>query len=220
MRTIPILTLRQAAEIHGGMSQTSKMPCKSSSLPTIACNVGAKMATVAGSICSTCYANKGNYVKYAANIEPAQHARLVALDDPLWLDAMVRTIGTDPYFRHHDSGDLQNLAHLELIVELAKRTPGCRHWLPTREYAVVGQFVAKHGRDSIPGNLVIRLSAMFPDVPVRIPASLAGVRGITSSNVHSHAAPVGQACIAPQQKGECRDCRACWSDAVVSYHLH
>jgi hypothetical protein len=112
------------------------------------------------------------------------------------------------------------LAHLELIAELARRTPDCRHWLPTREYAVVGAFVAKHGRDAIPANLVIRLSAMFPDRPVRVPASLAGVRGIATSNVHSKAAPVGQTCVAPQQGGACKDCRACWSDVTVSYKLH
>ena len=220
MKTIPILTLRQAAEIHGGMSQTSKIPCKSSSLPTIACNVGEQMAKVKGSICSSCYANKGFYSMYASTIEPAQHARLVALDDPLWLDAMVRTIGADQYFRHHDSGDLQSLAHLEMIAELSRRTPNCRHWLPTREYAIVGAFVAKHGRDAVPANLIIRLSAMFPDQPVRIPASLSGIRGITTSNVHDKAAPVGVVCAASSQGGACRDCRVCWSDAVVTYHLH
>jgi hypothetical protein len=89
---------KQAHEIHGGLTQTTKMPCQSYSLPTIACVTGFKMRAIAGSICSDCYADKGNYRKYANNIEPAQHARLVSIDDPLWVDAMVVSIGTDAYF--------------------------------------------------------------------------------------------------------------------------
>lgn len=87
-----IMLKKVAAAVHGGLTQTSKMPCKSYSLPTVACVTGFRMAQVAGSICSSCYANKGNYQAYAANIEPAQHARLVLLSDPLWVDAMVASI--------------------------------------------------------------------------------------------------------------------------------
>jgi hypothetical protein len=84
------------------------MPCQSYSLPTIACVTGFKMREIAGSICASCYADKGNYRKYANNIEPAQHARLVSIDDPLWVDAMVVSIGTDAYF--HDADSLAWLA--------------------------------------------------------------------------------------------------------------
>ena len=166
---------RHAAEITGGLTQTSKMPCKSYSLPTIACQTGYKMAQIPGSICSSCYANKGFYSVYAKTIEPAQHARLASIDDALWIDAMVSLIGPDTYFRWHDSGDIQSLAHLEKIASVCQATPGCQHWLPTREYAIVKQYIAKHG--SIPGNLVIRLSAMYPDQPVAVPASLVRIHG-------------------------------------------
>jgi hypothetical protein len=84
-----------------------------------------------------CYADKGNYRKYSNNIEPVQHARLVSIDDPLWVDAMVVSIGKDKYFRWHDSGDIQSIDHLEKIADVAKRTPNCMHWLPTREYGIV-----------------------------------------------------------------------------------
>lgn len=227
MRTIPIIPMTKtaAAMVCGSVSQTTKMPCKSSSLPTEACDTGFKMAQIAGSICSVCYADKGNYAKYAATIKPAQFARLdavlQAMESPeyaqAWVSGMVSLIGTDAYFRHHDSGDLQGLAHLELIAALCDATPHCRHWLPTREYGIVKAFIAKHGK--LPGNLTIRLSAMYPDQPVKVPASLQGVPGIAVSNVHT-GAPIGQACIAPTQNGECRDCRACWSDVTVSYLMH
>jgi hypothetical protein len=43
------------------MSNTSKMPCPSFSLPAQACKVGAKLAKIEGSVCHGCYALKGFY---------------------------------------------------------------------------------------------------------------------------------------------------------------
>ena len=220
------LNKKQAHEIHGGLTQTTKMPCKSYSLPTIACVTGFKMRAIAGSICSKCYAEKGNYKKYAGNIEPAQHARLesisLAIAEPeyraLWIQAMAVSIGDDEYFRFHDSGDLQNIEHLELYAELARAMPNCKFWLPTREYGIVSAFTAQY---DIPDNLIIRLSAMFTDRPVIVPASLKGIAGVAVSNVHRKKA-IGTACNAPSTNGECRTCRKCWSRAVaaVSYSIH
>ena len=206
---------KQAREIHGGLTQTTKMPCQSYSLPTIACITGFKMRAIAGSICAMCYAEKGNYRKYSNNIEPVQHARLesivMAIADPeyraAWIQAMIISIGDDDYFRFHDSGDIQNIEHLELYAELARALPNCKFWLPTREYGIVSAFTAQY---DIPDNLIIRLSAMFTDKPVIVPKTLQGVKGIAVSNVHSKKA-IGTACNAPKQNGECRTCRACWS---------
>jgi len=217
MRVIPILTKAQAATVAGSVTTTSKMPCKSYSLPTVACITGYKMSKIAGSICNTCYANKGNYVQYANNIEPAQHARLDSLVDPLWVDAMVAHIGSDSYFRWHDSGDLQGLWHLEKIAQVAELTPNCKHWLPTREYSMVKAYIAKHGQ--LPKNLIVRLSAMYVDKAVTIPASLQGQANVTVSNVHTVTA-IGHECNSPKQGGKCLDCRACWSTKPVSYKIH
>jgi len=187
------------------------------------------MAKVAGSICASCYADKGLYAAYANTIKPAQFSRLDAVWQAMenheyaqgWISGMVAMIGRDAFFRWHDSGDLQGLAHLELIADVCRATLGTRHWLPTREYGTVKEFIAKHGRDAIPGNLTIRLSAMYADCAVEIPASLRDIRNITASNVHTPGAIVhGMACNAPAQGGACKDCRACWTDAVVSYELH
>jgi len=228
MKIIPISKI-EAKATCGTLTQTSKMPCKSSSLPTEACITGFKMAQIAGSICSQCYADKGFYSVYQNTIKPAQFARLDSVWNAmqnseaaaLWISGMVALIGEDKYFRHHDSGDLQGFDHLNLIVLLARATPHCKHWLPTREYGIVKKYIEVFGRDAIPENLTIRLSAMYPDKPVQIPASLQGVRGITASNVHSSGASVqGFRCKAPAQGGACIDCRACWSDTVVSYALH
>ena len=213
-----VISIKSANEITGGLTQTSKMPCKSYSLPTIACVTGYEMRNVAGSICSKCYACKGFYAMYETTIEPSQMARLSSIDDPEWRDAMVRLIGYDPFFRWHDSGDLQSAHHLSLIVSVCEATPKTMHWLPTREYGMVKEYLTNGGK--IPANLVIRLSAMFPDKPVIIPKSLQNIDGITATNVHT-VAPIGKECTAYQNDGKCGDCRDCWNRKdVISYPLH
>ena len=212
-----IMLKKDASMITGGLTQTSKMPCKSYSLPTEACITGFKMSKVAGSICASCYADKGFYSMYQNTIKPAQFARLDSLNDPAWVDAMVCLIGSDPYFRWHDSGDIQGLEHFEKIVEVANLTPKTKHWLPTREYSIIKAFIAK-GK-TIPKNLIVRLSGMYPDKPVQVPSSLQGIKGITTSNVHT-SKPIGKACKAPSQSGECRECRECWTDKPISYLMH
>lgn len=222
-QTITFTRKKDAIAATGGLTQTTKMPCKSWSIPVAACQTGWVMAQIKGSVCSKCYADRGNYAKYHTTIEPAQHARLAALDEPdLWVSGMTTLIGVDAYFRWLDSGDTQSLLHLEMMVEVARRTPRTRHWLPTREYGIVKAFIAKHGRDAVPPNLVIRLSAMYIDKPVVIPLSLRGVPNITASNVHSKgSAPIGKRCVAPDQDGKCDDCRECWEpDTVTSYEQH
>ena len=208
-----------AAKAIGGLTATSKMGCKSYSLPTSACVTGARMAQVKGSVCSICYADRGFYKLYAKTIVPAQNARLASIESPDWVINMVTAIGKDKYFRWHDSGDIQSLAHLEKIAQVCELTPGTRHWLPTREYAIAAMFTATH---AVPANLIIRLSAMFPDVPVKVPAKLAGIPGVAVSNVHADKAASGMECPAPRQGNKCLDCRACWNRDVesVSYHQH
>lgn len=226
MRIIPI-TKATATTVCGSVTATSKMPCPSYSLPTESCNVGYNMAKMPGSICSKCYANKGNYARYENNIKPAQFARLdsvwQAMADSesatLWVSGIVAHIGNNAYFRWHDSGDLQGLAHLELIVAVCNATPGTMHWLPTREYAIVKAYIEKHG--AMPKNLIVRLSAMYPDQPVKIPASLQNIKNVTTSNVHTKNAPiVGQKCKSVENNGACGDCRLCWTNETVSYEIH
>jgi hypothetical protein len=223
MESKPIAIFKTKAEakaLTGGCTQTSKMPCESYSLPTEACITGAKLAKVAGSICSQCYANKGFYKVYEKTIKPAQHKRLESIQHEGWVPAMVKLIGKSKFFRWHDSGDIQSVEHLLKLVQIAELMPQTSFWLPTREYGIVKDFVNRYGR--IPANLTIRLSAMFVDQPVKIPASLAHELSIVSANVHAKAEPVGMVCNAPAQGGECRECRACWDSSIkaVSYHVH
>lgn len=218
---IVLMTKADASTIVGGLSRPSKMPCKSWSIPVFACKRGAQLAAIPNSTCSICYADKGRYAARRDVIEPAQVARMLAIDDPLWVEAMVTLIATDRHFRWFDAGDLQDITMLVCIAEVVSRTPWTEHWLPTREYEIVAEYLAQYG--PLPPNLTIRLSAFMIDAQAKIPAALRGVRGITTSEVHTGAPrPDVAPCPAYTQGGKCLDCRACWSRdvATVSYPAH
>lgn len=199
----------------GTLSKPSKMPCYSFSIPAKRCITGKKLRDVEGSICSKCYALKGRYV--FPNVQDALETRFRGMSDPQWIDKMVFMIGKrekSGFFRWHDSGDLQSVAHLAAIVEIAKRLPNIRFWLPTREFSFVREFMDAH---AIPDNLTIRLSAlMFDGHP---PLGIAKLLGLTTSG-----ASTGNdfSCPSSKQEGKCLDCRACWDKSIqnINYKQH
>jgi hypothetical protein len=221
----------------GGFSDPSKMPGKSIGYPAgPACPTGCKLGTLSGSVCSKCYAQRGNYV--FKNVKQAQDRRFKKLKGALgdtgkaktWVEGLSGRIGAlrVPYFRWHDSGDIQNLKHLKLMVEVAKNTPNVRHWVPTKELATVKKYM---GSNEIPENMNIRISA--PMIGQRI--SPGGI--LTSSSVSDHRGrpeskfveDPGFKCPATYEHdrpeataGKCMECRACWSRSVknVDYDLH
>ena len=162
--TVPIKTLKQAKETVGGWTVTRKMETISWSTSAHKCKTGSKLRKIKNTVCSTCYALKGNYVRYAKNIEPAMERRLKSLDDPNWVNAMIyimnnqKSVITSGLFRWHDSGDIQSTDHLHKIVKIAEATPNVRHWLPTKESNFIHNY-----KGSIPKNLIIRLSGSFVD---------------------------------------------------------
>lgn len=215
-----ILTGRTMASLGsavGGLSQTGKMPWLSSSFPAQRCKVGAKLRAIPGSVCSTCYALKGNYALYPA-IFAAQENRhqLMIADLGAWADNMATLIagkaGRQPehkrYFRFHDAGDLQSLDHLRAIVAIALAVPSVRFWIPTKEKAIVKAFHRAHG--DFPHNLVVRISgAMIGDEAPQYRHT---------STVSTDATQVTCKAIA----GVCGDCRTCWDGKVtnVTYKKH
>lgn len=205
-------TLKEADAVHGGMGRPSKMPGLSYGIPAKHCKVGAKLAKVPGSVCSTCYALKGRYV--FKNVQDAQERRFNSLSHPHWVDAIVFTLTRlkVEYFRWHDSGDLQGEWHLANIVEVARRLPDTKFWLPTRENALVSKWIRDHG--PFPTNLVVRVSGAMID-------GAAPIKFFHTSTVISKLKQ-DDTCPAPQQEGKCGDCRRCWDPKVrnVSYGVH
>lgn len=197
----------------GGLGFPSKMPGTSYGLPAQACIVGAKLAQIPGSVCHGCYALKNNY-QYPS-VKTAHARRLASITDPAWTMAMVTLLlhSGETYHRWHDSGDLQSVQHLTKICAVAAATPNIKHWLPTREHAMVAAYVKQGG--VVPDNLCIRISATMVDGP-------ATSHWPTTSGVHTAPPANASICPAPTQGNKCGDCRACWSRAVphISYHKH
>lgn len=211
-----IKTIKAATDIVGSLSKPSKMPTYSYGIGARHCIVGQILAKRNGSTCSDCYALKGSYRMYK-NVAAAENKRFASLVNPKWVAAMSFLINKRcadiGYFRWHDSGDLQSVSHLRKIAAVCDNTPTVQHWLPTRETRILSDYAAQFG--ALPGNLTVRVSATMMD-------QKPGTAHSNTSTVHKDTSPHGTACIAPQQDGECRDCRACWDKTVsnVSYAQH
>ena len=200
------MLVKEAKKITGSMTRTSKMPGLSYSLPAWECQVGAKLRAVKGSVCSGCYALKGNYTRYPA-IKAAQYYRLQSLKDPQWIPAMVTQIKRQKYFRWHDAGDLQSVQHLKNIMEVCKLTPGTKHWLPTREV----KYTRLMDPAIDPSNLKITISDHMIDQETHM-KSWPFTSGVTTAD--------DATCPAPKQldkngQPHCKDCRACWDKDVA-----
>ena len=184
------------------------MPGLSYSLPAWECQVGSRLRKVKNSVCSSCYALKGNYTRYPA-IKAAQYFRLASLMDPRWVKAMTVQVKRQKWFRWHDAGDLQSVEHLKKIFEVCNNTPGTMHWLPTREV----KYTRLMDPEVVPKNLKIVISDHMVDqvTPVR---SWPYTSGVTTAN--------DATCPAPSQGGKCGSCRACSdrSTTRVGYGKH
>ena len=233
----------------GGLSNPSKMPTLSYSLPANRCLIGSKLCKQAGTTCSECYARKGCYMFQSTVLAMAR--RMQAIDDALtddasadlWVETLASALnhrfeltskqinrkgqpGKDDgrFFRFHDSGDLQSVEHLILIARVASLAPRVKIWLPTRETAIVATYLAQC--NTVPSNLIIRVSLPKIDrQPARVHHTLASHDSVTLSGVHSK--PRGRAkgfrtCGAYRRADQsCGPCRACWSAKQnVSYPLH
>lgn len=231
-RRLPLdMSLAEAVRIAGTLGRPGKMPGYSYGLDAWECKRGQELMTVAGSACSNCYAMSGWYTLRGA--ASGMVRRQKSLDHPRWVDAIVRQIlhyckaPPDNYFRWHDSGDLQGAWHLANIVTVCRRTPKVKHWLPTREYGMVEEWVVAGGE--VPSNLMLRLSAdMYDELPVLPPI----LKHFYTSTIHRYSGmPVEidssdpsltVECQAHTRGNRCGPCRACWNDEVqnISYVEH
>jgi hypothetical protein len=139
----------------------TKMPGTTYAIDAFACITGSKLAQIEGTPCYSCYARK--LQKLRPSVDQGWKANLAKWEtsDPMeWIASMVFQISrynTDGYHRWFDSGDLQSLAMLDAIAEVARMTPHVRHWLPTQERKLVSDWL-KLG-NTLPDNLNVRVSA-------------------------------------------------------------
>ena len=199
------MNTKEAWALVGGLSKPSKMPGWSIGIPAAECKTGAKLRLIPDSVCEGCYALKGCYV--FAVVQKAQYKRLEAIQHPDWVEAMATLINSKKpdVFRWHDSGDVQDLDHLEKIFKVCELTPSKRHWMPTREAWI------KDHMHKAPANLVVRFSSPMVDQgPVK---SWPNTSTVSTKS---------RTCPAPDNNNECGDCRACWDPLVknIEYGKH
>jgi hypothetical protein len=199
------MNTKEAWALVGGLSKPSKMPGWSIGIPAKECKTGKKLRQIKNSVCEGCYALKGCYVFKV--VQEAQYKRLEAISHPDWVLAMATLINSKKpdVFRWHDSGDVQDVQHLEKIFEVCRLTPEKRHWMPTREAWIKDHMV------NAPANLVVRFSSPMVDQgPVK---SWANTSTVSTKS---------RSCPAPDNNNECGSCRACWDPNVknIEYGKH
>lgn len=164
--------------------------------------------------CKGCYATTGNYnypnVKAPRAFNKEDWQRLT------WVDEMVQALDADCYFRWFDSGDMYSLGLAEKMLEVMKRTPWVKHWLPTRmhkfpKFALVlaemqnlSNVMVRPSSDSIRGEFIV---------------------GTHGSVIVENAAVVPDGatlCRAYENAGKCSGCRACYNKEVpvIAYPAH
>ena len=164
--------------------------------------------------CKGCYATTGNY-----NYPNVKAPRLSNREDWQrinWVDDMVKALDSDRYFRWFDSGDMYSLGLAEKMLEVMKRTPWVKHWLPTRMHKFP-KFA-----------LVIREMQALDNVMVR-PSSdsvqgvyIAGTHGSVIVPTPDDVTEGTTLCKAYSNNGKCSGCRACYDKTVkvIAYPAH
>ena len=197
------------------LSKASKMPCRSWSLEALETCPGSKNpdGTLVDA-CAGCYATTGNY-RFPNVRAPRQHNKY-DWKRPEWVAEMVAELDNDRYFRWFDSGDMYDVRLALKILDVMRRTPWVRHWLPTRMHKFK-KFVSVIGSMEQLDNVVVRKSS----------DSVLGetIQGYTTSTIvpTKEDAPKGAVvCEAYTRDGKCADCRECWSKEtkVVAYVAH
>ena len=192
------------------LSQTSKMPCPSISLDAEWCNTGSKLAKKKGTVCFDCYAKKGFY--RMPNVKKAMERRWNFFYSKEFIPEMVKKLIPYNLFRWFDAGDMQSVNMGLDILEIAEKTPWCRHWIPSKEYLWWREILVKK---ELPFNVTLRISTPKHDnKPIKGFSHTS-----TTYSSKSSEAFVGFNCPAHIHKKdygkyECGNCNACWNKEI------
>lgn len=219
-----LMPLEKAKRIIGSyLSKTQKMPGYSYNLSAKKCVLGSKLRLINNSVCAKCYAFRGRY-QYPV-VQKAMARHLKAIQHPEWVPAMATMINwwcrNVPYFRWHDSGDLQSVQHLKRINDIARLTPIVCHWIPTREVQILRAYRRYY---VVAPNVCVRVSepmireGTLEGTHFRAQLITSGVAPRRSKEawrklVQTNTNDVFH-CPASLQDGECKTCRACWQEGI------
>ena len=220
------------------MSSPEKMPEWSFNIPASTCKVGMHLVGMKGSNCYKCYCyKKGRYNNPIVQAALERRYRF-AMFNPNFIPAMsflinLRMTGkrgryNNKRFRWFDSGDIQSQRMLDDICQICRNTPDVLHWLPTKEHKMVKRYI--YSGKKIPGNLDLRLSALFQSkTSIYRVTKLARRLGLNIATVLPPAdwdkvihSPLSFKCMSHKQGNKCLGCTACWRHKVfnVIYEEH
>ena len=164
--------------------------------------------------CSGCYATTGNY-RFPNVKAPRLHNR-GDWERLNWVDDMVKALDNERYFRFFDSGDMYALGLAEKILEVMRRAPWVKFWLPSRMHKF-----PKFRR-------VLTQMMQLENVSVRFSSDsvtgdyIKGLHGSVIVPTAENVTPDMKLCEAYSRGGVCGGCRACWDKAVnvIAYPAH
>lgn len=201
------------------LTWTSAMSCWSWSLPAGKHGACPAEHRSPNSICSSCYAQQGNYL--FRNVRETQAARFAFLksDPAAFASLLVRFLHLESpsFFRVHDSGDFHSLGSIHMWTRIVDRCPATRFWFPTRTHNFPAWLPALRALHRRP-NACVRPSALnFGDEPPVVPGLGHGTVSIDGG------LPGIVDCPKSRSGGSCsdHDCRTCWDDiSYVNYLPH
>lgn len=164
--------------------------------------------------CKGCYATTGNY-RYP-NVKAPRIENREDWQRLEWVDDMVKALDSDRYFRWFDSGDMYTLGLAEKILEVMKRTPWVKHWLPTRMHKFPKFAMVLSEMQALP-NVMVRFSS--DSVTGEF---IPGLHGSVIVPDADNAPNNTYVCFAYRQNGKCSGCRACYDKdiPVIAYPAH
>lgn len=164
--------------------------------------------------CKGCYAVGGNY--RFPNVKAPREFNRLDWQRLEWIDDMVKSLDSSRYFRWFDSGDMYALGLAEKILEVMKRTPWVKHWLPTRMHKFPKYRLVLESMKSL-DNVSVRFSS--DSVTGQYIDGLHGSVIIpTPNDVKTNMT----LCQAYANNGKCNGCRACYDKSIplIAYPAH
>lgn len=197
------------------LSKASKMPGKSWSLQagdTCPGSINPVTKEVI-EVCADCYAKTGFY-RMDNVIKPRLHNRK-DWKRPEWADDMVQALDNERWFRWFDSGDVYTAALAQKIYEVARRTPWCNHWIPSKSYGIPKIRYWLDRLKELP-NVSVRFSSPSTHGEYTTEHGSVVVQSVDDTIEGA------KMCDAYTRGGKCGPCRACWNKdvALVVYPLH
>jgi len=197
------------------LSKASKMPGKSWSLQagdTCPGSINPVTKEVI-EVCADCYAKTGFY-----RMENVKAPRLSNRKDwkrTDWADDMVAALDNERWFRWFDSGDIYTAALAQKIYEVARRTPWCNHWIPSKSYNIPKIRYWLDRLKELP-NVSVRFSSPSTNGVYTSTHGSVVVQSVTDTIQN------GKMCDAYTRGGKCGPCRACWDSSInlIVYPLH